>query len=301
LPAATAARSSAPSTGFATALYNSHGSLSTKGVEAALTAQPLKLGSFDWTSHITFTKYRSVIDSLDVPPFNYNGGGFGTSLGAVEIQQGKSATQIVGRDTVSVMDDPRCLQALNTTKGSGVCTPGTRFVTQLGDATPNFRMGFVDDFRWARFHLSTTLDWQQGGNVVNLTGFLLDANQNTADFDKPCTLAECKPGETMGQYRLSIYPGRTSKVWIESASFLKLREVQLSYDVPQRFLAASRIGSGVKSMQLSVSGRDLLTFSGYSGYDPEVNNFGNQAIRGNIDVAPYPPSRQFWFAVNVGF
>ncbi len=294
-------RSLAPSTGFGTALYNSHGSLRTKGVEAALTAEPLKHGSFDWTSHITFSKYRSVIDSLDVPPFNYAGGGFGTSLGAVRIQQGKSATQIVGRDTVAVLDDPRCLEALSTKAGSGVCKPGTRFVTQLGDATPDFRMGFVDDFRFARFRLSTTLDWQKGGNVVNLTGFLLDANQNTADFDTPCTVTPACKGKTMGEYRLSIYPGRTSKVWIESATFLKLREVQLTYDVPQRFLASSRIGAGVKSMQLSVSGRDLLTVSGYSGYDPEVNNFGNQAIRGNIDVTPYPPSRQFWFAVNLGF
>jgi hypothetical protein len=50
-----------------------------------------------------------------------------------------------------------------------------------------------------------------------------------------------------------------------------------------------------------VSGRNLLTFTDYTGLDPEVSNFGNQNIARNIDVAPFPPSRTFWFSVRVGF
>jgi hypothetical protein len=52
---------------------------------------------------------------------------------------------------------------------------------------------------------------------------------------------------------------------------------------------------------LSVSGRDLLTFTDYSGLDPEVSNFGNQQIGRNVDTSPYPPSRSFWFSVDLGF
>jgi hypothetical protein len=52
---------------------------------------------------------------------------------------------------------------------------------------------------------------------------------------------------------------------------------------------------------VSVSGRNLFTDTPYSGIDPEVSNFGNQPIARNIDVTPFPPSRSFWFAVDVGF
>ena len=48
-------------------------------------------------------------------------------------------------------------------------------------------------------------------------------------------------------------------------------------------------------------GRNLLRFTAYRGLDPEVSNFGNQAIVRNIDVAPFPPSRSFFFSIDLGF
>jgi hypothetical protein len=85
---------------------------------------------------------------------------------------------------------------------------------------------------------------------------------------------------------------------VEDATFVKLREVTLTYNLPESYV--TRI-PGVKTARLSVSGRNLLTFSNYSGLDPEVSNFGNQAIARNIDVAPFPPSRSFWTSIDVGF
>ncbi len=54
-------------------------------------------------------------------------------------------------------------------------------------------------------------------------------------------------------------------------------------------------------VSLTLSGRNLLTFSKYTGLDPEVSNFGNQPSGRNIDVAPFPPSRSFWLGIDVGF
>ena len=58
---------------------------------------------------------------------------------------------------------------------------------------------------------------------------------------------------------------------------------------------------GVRSASVTVSGRNLFVVTDYTGLDPEVSNFGSQAIARNIDVAPYPPSRSFWIAFNLGF
>jgi hypothetical protein len=141
------------------------------------------------------------------------------------------------------------------------------------------------------------LDWQHGGDVINLTKFLYDLGSNTADFADPITVGGEKT--TVGQYRLKIFPKQT-RVYVEDASFLKLREVTLSYDVPRSFVERFA-GGRLRSLQLNLSGRNLATWTDYTGLDPEVSNFGNQPIARNIDVAPFPPSRTFWFSATLGF
>jgi hypothetical protein len=69
--------------------------------------------------------------------------------------------------------------------------------------------------------------------------------------------------------------------------------------VPEAF--TQRVGLGVRNLRVSLSGRNLATWSSYWGSDPEVNNFGNQTVSRFVDLAPYPPSRSFFFSVDVGF
>ena len=82
-------------------------------------------------------------------------------------------------------------------------------------------------------------------------------------------------------------------------SFVKVREITLAYDVPQQRLNALQ-RFGVRTTNLSVSGRNLFIISGYNGFDPEVNNGGNVVAR-FVDLAQYPPSRSYFFTVALGF
>jgi hypothetical protein len=76
--------------------------------------------------------------------------------------------------------------------------------------------------------------------------------------------------------------------------------VNLSFNVPESI--TSRIfGRAVRYTRLSLTGRNLLRITPYRGLDPEVSNFANQAIVRNIDVAPFPPSRSFFFSIDLGF
>jgi TonB-linked SusC/RagA family outer membrane protein len=276
-----------PSSGFATAIFNG-GVMTTSGYEAALQLLPIQGDRLDWSSRITFSKDKSVIDELPVPPFA--AGGFGTALGGFQVAEGKSTTQIVGRDTTVIDNDPRC---------DGPCPAGTRIVTDIGDANPDFRMGVSNTVDFGNFSLYGLVDWQHGGDVVNLTAWLYDLSQSADDFGDPCNISGCQAGETLGEYRLRVYPGRTSRVWVEDGSFVKLRELTLSYNLPEDL--AKSLWGRARYMRLTLSGRNLLTFTDYTGMDPEVSNFGAQAIGRNIDVAPYPPSRSFWLSVDIGF
>jgi hypothetical protein len=89
-------------------------------------------------------------------------------------------------------------------------------------------------------------------------------------------------------------------VYVQDASYLKLRELNVSYNLPNSF-TQSLFGSSVRYARLTLAGRNLIRWTGYRGLDPEVSNFGNQAIVRNIDVAPFPPSRSFFFSVDLGF
>jgi len=88
--------------------------------------------------------------------------------------------------------------------------------------------------------------------------------------------------------------------YIQPAGFVKLREVTLSYELPPS-LVHSMFGDAATSVRLEASGRNLVTWTKYGGLDPEVSNFGNQNINRGQDVAPYPPSRSFFFTVGVDF
>ena len=103
---------------------------------------------------------------------------------------------------------------------------------------------------------------------------------------------------TVGAHRLAIFPHKTS-VYVEDGSFVKLRELTLSYEVPNRI--QEMLWGAASGATVSFSGRNLLTFTDYTGLDPEVSNFGNQNIARNIDVAPFPPSRSYWFSVSIVF
>jgi len=254
-------RSLATSTGFTTQFLNG-GGLQNRGVELAVQVRPLATKNLEWISRGTLTLNRSEITSLpgNVPTFDITVAGFGTGLGAFRIERGKSATQIV-----------------STIDKDG-------HVKQAGDGEPDFRIGWSNVVTTGDFTFSALLDWQQGSDIINLTRLLYDGAGNAPD------------PEAAG-VRLMSFSNGDPRPYIEDASFVKLRELSIAYTLPKRL--AAQLGP-VKTLQLSLTGRNLLTLTKYSGLDPEVSNFGNQPIGRNYDVAPYPPSRSYWFSVTAG-
>lgn len=277
-------RTLAPSTGFAQQVFNG-GEARVRGLEIGLFATMIQSDGFEWVSRTTFFHDQSVVLSLPVPAFET--GGFGTGLGAFRIEEGASLTQIVS--TV------------------GQDADGVAIVEQAGDATPDFRLGLSNDLTWGRFTFGSVLDWAEGNSVLNLTRLLADAGQNSGDYVEDMrdrTLSDAD-GTVMelgdGGFRFFNWViGNDTRGYIEDASYIKIRELSVTYDIPGDFLG-SVFGNSVENGRLTFSARNLMTFTDYSGVDPEVSNFGNQPIARNIDVAPFPPSRSLWISVDLVF
>jgi TonB-linked SusC/RagA family outer membrane protein len=259
-----------PSSGFFQEYFNG-ASLRNRGIEITAAATPIQTADATWIARVLFTRNVSEITKLPVPAFET--GGFGTSLGAFRIEEGKSATQIVGRKNLGIPN---------------AAGDDSIIVTKLGDAAPDFQMAFSSELNWRNWRFAGLVDWKKGGDVINLTEFLYDAAGNSPDYT------------TAGQQRLTRWAQGFTQEFIQDAGYVKVREISLSYEIPAA-LRNRVFGGQARYVRVELSGRNLFTFTDYRGLDPEVSNFGNQAIARNIDVAPYPPSRSFFFTIDVGF
>jgi hypothetical protein len=97
---------------------------------------------------------------------------------------------------------------------------------------------------------------------------------------------------TNGAYRLGIL-GSSASPWIQDASYFRVRELGLSYRIPKTALM------NIAAIRIGISARNLINIFDYSSYDPEVSNFGADAISSNVEVTPFPSSKSFHF--NIGF
>lgn len=229
--------------------------------------------------------------ALPVPAFRPTGFLNAPVFGATFIEEGKSCSQIIALDTVGAEPGDAALGlAVGSTITRGQ-TPGT---TTPWDATPKYNLSLANDLNWSNLRFYLLWDVQQGGVLVNVTELEYDANQTSIDQVVPK-----KPGEATGDQRINAF-GRTARPYLQDPSYVKLREATLTYDLPQSVVRG--LWSGARYLRLSLSGRDLLLFTPYHTGDPEVNQIARSSARAvPWDIWAYPPSRSFWFSVDVGF
>jgi len=261
-----------PSTGF-TQQYVNAGSLRNKGIELSLNATPVETEDFSWNTGINFFKNTSEITKLDVPAFNI--GAFGATLGTFRIEEGESATQIVGIGP----------------------NPGANGFQKFGDSEPDFQMAFNNQLNYKNFDLTFLWQWKKGGENINLTALLTDLNGTSHDYDD----IDLDPAGTLGNgpYRVSQL-GSSAEVFVEDAGYVRLRELGLYYTI-QKESFSNVLGGSIDNVRLGFSGTNLINIFDYNSYDPEVSNFGGGGIFTGVEVTPFPSSKRFLFHVAVNF
>ena len=271
-----------PSSGLGNQIING-GQLSVLGTEGVLSLVPIRRGNFEWTSRIIYNANVQYTNDVPVPAFPVPGS-FGAAYGRNRITPNLRSTYIWS----------------NAPLGAN----GAVRDTITGDANPIHTTTFNNDFTWKRFTFSALLDWRAGGSVSNMTNNLWDEGKQARDYDDvaPASMLPgsrpCAPNETLGLCRFNTFNAGDTRVYMQNASYVKLREITINYQAPDSW--AQKIPGG-KSLRFNLSGRNLALFSDYWGFDPEFNNFGNTNFNRFIDLAPFPPSRQFFFSVDVGF
>ena len=185
-------------------------------------------------------------------------GAFSAAFGFAKIEEGVSPTTIFGVDE---NNDEQI----------------------FGNYQPDFQMSFSNSFNFFRnFDASFLLHWSQGSEVGNLSDLLSDGAGNTDDFYASGTDRTVRPAGTAN--------------FIDDGSYIKLREASLYYTLPNTVLN-NQLGSTFSKIRLGVSGSNLLLFSDFGGYDPEVSALGRSNIGRQIEISPFPTSRKVLFHI----
>ena len=263
-----------PSSSGFTLAWGNLATIQNKGVEVGITAIPVATKNVHWTSRINFWKNNAEVTELNVPAFNL--GGFGATLGTYRIQKGKSPTQLVG------IAGPKDQNKIDTASGLAL----------FGDAEPDFQMSFLQNVTFKNWEFSALLHWKKGGDNINLTTLLSDLSGTSPDFDKK----NLDPQHILdnGDYRNSLV-GTSAAQYIQDASYVRIREIGLSYHLPKSWF------KDIAEVKVGFSGRNLFNWFKYNSYDPEQSNFGSGAISSNVEVTPFPSAKSYNFNLSVTF
>ena len=282
--------------------------LSSNGIQASLDLRVLSNDKVDWTFSARFSKGETVVDKISNGKrivVGIQGGGqstldegerVGTFFGYKPLS---SLTQTNSKGERYIADaDLNNYQLVNgmvVNKQSKEVIFSTE-QEKMGDATPDFTMSFFNDITFAKkLTFSVQVDWTKGGDIYNGTKQRMYFNRTHGDLDTPIPVDKNLP---YTNYYVSLYnKGQATSYFIEDGSYVRVRNVSLSYDMTDILK-----DTFIKGLTLTASVRNLLTFTNYSGLDPEAVGVSlNKPLYRGIDLYTFPNMRTVTMALNVRF
>lgn len=288
----------APTTGFSTLLENK-GSLKNRGIELMLTGTPVGSKDFKWNTSFIFNRNRNKVVGIGATQL------LSTNAGApVAFIDGAPAGVFYGTffarnadgslltNPAGIPQTERGIQnsSLSYTPQRGpdglpLATGTTTLRKVIGDPNPDYTASFVNDFSYKKLTLHVQLDASHGADVWN------------ADWR---TRQGVGGGKVAEQEQMGLLPrGYVSGVYaieewrIDDGSYVKLREVSIAYNVGKvKF---------IQDLTINLSGRNLVSWDNYKGYDPELNSGGQSTQLRNIDFGSVPIPRSFSLGVRAKF
>jgi hypothetical protein len=174
---------------------------------------------------------------------------------------------------------------------------GKLWYGKIGNSNPKFRLSMTNNLSYKGFGLYALIEWKNGGDVYNKSaeGLTRDDRHGMMDqYGKPDYLKK-----TVSYYKVFYDVNSQNAFWVEDGSYLKLRELSISYTLPSQTLESFARGF-VKNIKLAFIGKNLYTLTKYTGYDPEVQTTnGTQYFA--YDFMGYPNYRSYSVSLELKF
>lgn len=289
----------APSSGFISSRLTNLGEIRNNGIELLLTTQPVQRDAFAWESQLNLSANDNELVSLNDEGRESTAANFqayfpGLQVHRVDYPLASFFAPVALADSFEVR--------------SGVTFPVLDSAQYLGTPTPTREIGFGNTFTLFRnVRLFAQLDYKGGHKVFNYKEY------NRCRFAQNCervndprlTNPEAAPDPALVQ-ETSLFAGRGVQdgrvvsfvaPYIEDADFVKLRDMSLTFTLPERLLGRT----GATGADLTLAAHNVATlWTKYSGIDPEVNTYGNRSFV-RVDAYAAPQNRRISAAINFTF
>lgn len=283
-----------------TSIVNNVGSMENKGMEIALNLSPIKTKDFAWDVTLLYNRNRNKIVKLGSPTVAISNVA-GVPLFLVE---GQPASVFLGNPYARNADGTYLLTAqglpqrergVQSTTDPTAFTPsrgadgqptGAFVRTIIGNPNPKYTGSISNSFTYKKATLSLLLDAVQGADVFN-------ADKRTRNNVGIGDVSEAELRGTMPRGSVfALVPIEEYRV--DDGSFVKLREVALSYQLPS-------IVKGMSNFNVSLIGRNLISWDKYNGYDPETNAGGNNDLFRGVDFGNVPIPKSYQVQLTASF
>ena len=286
------------------------GKIQNKGFEVTLSTKNIIKNDFKWSSDAVFSYNKNNVESINSDtPIITASGGFNSAIGL--IKEGYPVNVFYGYITDGIFQnqdevDRHAVQMPGSNSATSTAPGDIRFKdlnndgvindkdrTVIGNPNPKFTFSLNNTFNYKNFDLTIFLQGSYGNDIFNANRMYTEAmsiiqNQSSA------VLGRWTGEGTSNNIPRAIYgdPNQNSRVsdrYIEDGSYLKIKNINLSYTLPKAVF-----GQNFNSVKIFVSAQNLVTWTKYSGFDPEVPVNG-------IDNGTYPITRTVSLGLNIGF
>ncbi|MBR6853036.1 MAG: SusC/RagA family protein, partial [Prevotella sp.] len=285
LPTGSAAANSLP--------YNG-GEIVNKGFEFTISSKNIISKNFRWNTDFNISFNRNELKSLKLTQIYYAATTTDFIKEAVvRNTPGRPLGSFWGYISDGV--DPETGELMyRDVNGDGMVSASDR--TYIGDPNPDFTFGLTNTFSYKGLNLSVLIQGSYGNDVYNVgrmetEGMYDGKNQTTRVLERWRV-----PGQITDVPKAG-FEMHNSSYFLEDGSYVRLKDVSLSYDVPRHII--KRIG--LTKLQPYMSATNLLTLTKYRGMDPEVNQNGNSGAVQGLDWGTYPLCKSFSIGLKVEF
>ena len=282
--------------GFRTQTRNV-GELENKGFEIVINTENF-VRDFKWNTSFNFARNRNKI--LDLQG---------------QIIQGSFISRAQEGEPIGIFFSPKyagvdpangdALYVLVKSDGTQTTTNDYNEATQMkvGDPNPDFIAGLTNTFKYKGVDFSFLFQGVFGNQVYNGGGIFMSANGDFFDNQTKDQLRRWqKPGDITDVPQARLFGGNgvgESSRYITDGSYIRLRTITLGYNLPASALSKAKL----TKLRVYVSGQNLLTFTDYEGWDPEVNSdtYAGNNVNQGIDFYSAPQAKTVTFGINIGF
>ncbi|MGH2645527.1 MAG: SusC/RagA family protein, partial [Chitinophagaceae bacterium] len=310
--------------------YVNAGEIQNKGFEFSINSDNVVTPNFRWSTTVIFSRYVNKVLSLNGFPaiIGNVSTGFGPQIPATYTQAGGPVGEFYGYKVMGIITSTKQLEYLaqnpqnvigspeivssDRTLGNAVYlgdieyygnnngTPNTEY--PLGNPNPDFTYSLTNTFDYKSFELSVFLNGSYGGEILNalrfqtegMYGLFMNQLASVVNFWTPSN-----PNSKIPTPRASF--GNNNLVmsdrFLESASYLRLQNINLSYTLPSKWTNVIKMNS----LKIYLSAQNVFVFTKYSGLDPEIGSLNQSPVLQNIDYGRYPSPRVITFGLNAGF